>query len=39
MTPTAHPKITEFLVAPLQSKGSDRGSTKQWVDRVYRDRE
>ncbi|MGC1461270.1 MAG: UvrD-helicase domain-containing protein [Terracidiphilus sp.] len=33
------PEVTEFLVAPLQSKGFDRGSTKQWVDRVYRDRE
>jgi ATP-dependent helicase/nuclease subunit A len=32
-------EVTEFLVAPLQSKGFDRGSTKQWVDRVYRDRE
>ena len=32
-------EITEFLVAPLQSKGSDRGTTKQWVDRVYRERE
>ena len=32
-------EITEFLVAPLQSKGSDRGSTKRWVDRVYRQRE
>ncbi len=33
------PETTEFLVAPLQFKGSDRGSTKQWVDRVYRQRE
>jgi len=32
-------EVTEFLVAPLQSKGSDRGSAKQWVDRVYADRE
>jgi ATP-dependent helicase/nuclease subunit A len=32
-------EVTEFLVAPLQSKGFDRGSTKLWVDRVYRDRE
>lgn len=30
---------TEFLVAPLQSKGSDRSSAKAWVDRVYRERE
>ncbi len=33
------PDVTEFLVAPLQSKGADRGSAKQWVDRVYADRE
>ncbi len=32
-------QATEFLVAPLQSKGSDRGSAKAWVDRVYRERE
>ena len=31
--------VTEFLVAPLQTKGSDRGKAKEWVDRVYRDRE
>jgi ATP-dependent exoDNAse (exonuclease V) beta subunit len=31
--------ITEFLVAPLPSKGTDRGQTKKWVDRVYRERE
>jgi len=30
---------TEFLVAPLQSKGSDRGTAKAWVDNVYRMRE
>jgi ATP-dependent exoDNAse (exonuclease V) beta subunit len=32
-------EITEFLIAPLQSKGSDRSSAKTWVDRIYRDRE
>ena len=32
-------EITEFLVAPLQTKGADRGKTKEWVDRVYRERE
>ena len=32
-------EITEFLVAPLQSKGADGGSTKQWVDHIYRERE
>jgi ATP-dependent exoDNAse (exonuclease V) beta subunit len=32
-------EITEFLVAPLQSKGAERSSAKAWVDRMYRDRE
>ena len=32
-------EITEFLVAPLQSKRADRGRAKEWVDRVYRERE
>jgi ATP-dependent exoDNAse (exonuclease V) beta subunit len=32
-------EITEFLVAPLQSKGEDAGKSKAWVDRVYRERE
>ena len=32
-------EITEFLVAPFQRKGTDRGTAKQWVDRVYRERE
>ncbi|HWG22324.1 MAG TPA: UvrD-helicase domain-containing protein [Terracidiphilus sp.] len=32
-------EITEFLVAPFQTKGSDRGKAKQWVDREYRARE
>jgi ATP-dependent helicase/nuclease subunit A len=31
--------ITEFLIAPLQPKGDDRGKSKAWVDRVYRERE
>ena len=31
--------ITEFLIAPQQSKGDDRGRSKAWVDRVYRERE
>jgi ATP-dependent exoDNAse (exonuclease V) beta subunit len=39
----AHPdesgEITEFLIAPLQSKGADRGKAKMWVDGVYRRRE
>ncbi len=32
-------EITEFLVAPVQPKGADRGKAKTWVDRVYRERE
>jgi ATP-dependent exoDNAse (exonuclease V) beta subunit len=32
-------EITEFLVAPLQSKGAGRSNAKEWVDRVYRERE
>lgn len=31
--------VTEFLVAPLASKGEESGATKKWVERVYRDRE
>ncbi len=31
--------ITEFLVAPLPSKGADSGKAKSWVDRAYRERE
>jgi ATP-dependent exoDNAse (exonuclease V) beta subunit len=31
--------ITEFLVAPLPSKGAESGHAKKWVDRVYRQRE
>ena len=32
-------EITEFLIAPLQPKGEDRGKAKQWVDHEYRERE
>jgi ATP-dependent exoDNAse (exonuclease V) beta subunit len=32
-------EITEFLIAPFQRKGEERGSAKAWVDRVYRERE
>jgi ATP-dependent exoDNAse (exonuclease V) beta subunit len=32
-------EITEFLIAPFQRKGTDKGSAKAWVDRVYRERE
>jgi ATP-dependent helicase/nuclease subunit A len=31
--------ITEFLVAPFQQKGADRGKAKQWVDRQRHIRE
>ena len=37
--PESSGEITEFLVAPLPSKGEDSGKSKAWVDRVYRDRE
>ena len=32
-------EITEFLIAPLQPKGTDTGKAKAWVGRVYRERE
>jgi ATP-dependent exoDNAse (exonuclease V) beta subunit len=31
--------VTEFLVAPMQPKGADRGKAKEWVDSTYADRE
>ncbi len=31
--------LTEFLVAPLQFKGSDPGQAKRWVDKTRRERE
>jgi ATP-dependent exoDNAse (exonuclease V) beta subunit len=37
--PEGFGEITEFLVAPFQSKGADRGAAKKWVDRVRRERE
>ncbi len=37
--PDESAEITEFLVAPLPSKGADRGKAKEWVDRVYCQRE
>ena len=30
---------TEFLVAPLQSKGTDGGAAKRWVENIYHERE
>jgi ATP-dependent exoDNAse (exonuclease V) beta subunit len=32
-------EVTEFLVAPVQSKGAERGAAKRWVDRVRHERE
>lgn len=32
-------EITEFLIAPLQARGADRGDAKGWVDRIRRERE
>jgi ATP-dependent exoDNAse (exonuclease V) beta subunit len=32
-------EVTEFLVAPIQTKGGERGKAKKWVDGVYRHRE
>ena len=32
-------EITEFLVAPIPSKGADRGRAKKWVDDVRQQRE
>ncbi len=32
-------EISEFLIAPFQTKGADRGKAKEWVDAVYRERE
>jgi len=37
--PETSGEITEFLIAPFQRKGVDRGSAKAWVDRVCRERE
>ena len=32
-------EVTEFLIAPMQPKGAERGKAKEWVDQVYRQRE
>jgi ATP-dependent helicase/nuclease subunit A len=31
--------VTEFLVAPMQPKGAERSRAKEWVDRIYFERE
>jgi ATP-dependent helicase/nuclease subunit A len=38
-TPDNPGEITEFLIAPMQSKGTDPGRAKAWVDSVRRERE
>jgi ATP-dependent helicase/nuclease subunit A len=38
-TPDASGEITEFLIAPFQTKGADGGIAKKWVDREYRAKE
>ena len=37
--PDGSDEISEFLVAPVQPKGAERGKAKELVDRVYRERE
>ncbi len=37
--PDSSGEITEFLIAPFQPKGKERGEAKVWVDRVIRERE
>jgi ATP-dependent helicase/nuclease subunit A len=37
--PDASGALTEFLIAPLQTKGADRSPTRLWIDRLYRERE
>jgi ATP-dependent exoDNAse (exonuclease V) beta subunit len=32
-------EVTEFLVAPISSKGGDKSKTKAWVDSEYKSRE
>ncbi len=32
-------QVTEFLVAPIASKGAERGKAKAWVDQIRRERE
>jgi hypothetical protein len=32
-------QLTEFLIAPIQAKGTDAGAAKHWVDTVKRHRE
>ncbi|HEY3703940.1 MAG TPA: UvrD-helicase domain-containing protein [Terracidiphilus sp.] len=38
-TPDESGEITEFLIAPLQTRGGDRGPSKGWVDCQYRTKE
>ena len=38
-TANGNSEITEFLIAPIPTKGEDPGSSKSWVDSAYRARE
>ena len=38
-SPDESGEVTEFLIAPQQSKGADRGTAKKWVDDTIRARE
>jgi ATP-dependent helicase/nuclease subunit A len=33
------PQLTEFLIAPIQTKGADAGAAKKWVDAVKKERD
>lgn len=37
--PDEFESVTEFLIAPLPTKGSESGQTRKWVERVYCERE
>jgi len=39
VAPGEDDEVTEFLIAPFQPRGSDRGKTREWVDRQYRQKE
>lgn len=38
-TPDEDGALTEFLIAPVQSKGEESGPMRSWVERTYRERE
>jgi len=39
LDPGPNGELTEFLIAPVQYKGTNPGAAKRWVDRARRDRE